>query len=81
MRACVPATRANSDTNFEGLAAEGARSWGAADRPRYSSAEFLAALGAVRDSHGPATGAGDPENGPADGALRRSGPIPTPNAM
>ena len=81
MRVCVPATRANSDTSFEGLAAEGARAWGAANGPRYSPAEFLAALRAVRDSHGPAIGAGDPENGPGDGALRRSGPIPTPNAM
>ena len=81
MRVCVPATRANSDTSFEGPAAEGARAWGAADRLPYSPAEFLAALRAVCDSHGPASGAGDPENGPGDGTLRRSGPIPTPNAM
>lgn len=81
MRVCDPATRANSVTSFEDLAAEGARTWGAANRPRYSPAKFLAALRAVCDSHGPATGAGDPEYGPGDGALRRSGPIPTPNAM
>jgi hypothetical protein len=81
MRVCDPEACANSEANFESLAAEGARPWKSGHRRCYSPAEFVAALRAVRDSHGPATGAGDSDSRPGDGAIRRSGPIPTPNAM
>ena len=76
MRVCDPEASANSDTNFEGLAAEGARPWESGYRRCYAPAEFLAALRAVRDSHGPATAPANPIASPATGRFVEAVPSP-----